>query len=407
MRRLNLNFKRATCQSWQFSHSYHKPPGNPSLTVGEINRTLRKDQISFQFKSNALLNRIDISSMPSNNPSEDRIFYAPMSDDLLLGVVDGHWSGDTSEYVSKALPEYFLKSQGSDLATKLIDTFERLDKDITSTPWRVLPELNGSLQSIKDLPESTKVRALAASQIAFSGCCALAVHISGSKVHIANTGDCRAIVGSKDAVTKRCRATALSSDQQPSNPSELHRLYNDHPGEEATVAYSRKDGVMRLLGGLMPSRCFGDSRYKYSLTDQEKIDALLVRGKVESYAYMRPNDLYTPPYLTATPEITYHDILDNDRFLVISTDGLFDSFSNQEIVNHLEDFIASNQEDQNAATYLIRMACSGRDQEYLSRMISLDSTQSRGYRDDMTVQVIFLNADTQRQLKHSVRDIKI
>lgn len=41
---------------------------------------------------------------------------------------------------------------------------------------------------------------------------------------------------------------------------------------------------------------------------------------------LAPN-YYTPPYLTARPEVVHHRLTPRDRFLVIASDGLWDLVS--------------------------------------------------------------------------------
>jgi len=58
---------------------------------------------------------------------------------------------------------------------------------------------------------------------------------------------------------------------------------------------------------------------------------------------------YTPPYITATPEVSVHSLQAGDEFLVLATDGLWDRLSNEEVVN-----IIANRTTENVCTTLIR-----------------------------------------------------
>lgn len=73
----------------------------------------------------------------------------------------------------------------------------------------------------------------------------------------------------------------------------------------------------RLLGLLMPFRAFGDVKFKWSIELQKRV---LESGpdqlhENEHTKFIPPN-YHTPPYLTAEPEITYHKLRPQDRFLV-------------------------------------------------------------------------------------------
>lgn len=85
----------------------------------------------------------------------------------------------------------------------------------------------------------------------------------------------------------------------------------------------------------MPLRAFGDVRFKWSRELQQSILASLESGvdldSLNLYQYTPPNYL-TPPYLDVAPEMTYHKLRPQDRFLILGTDGLWDELGNEEAV---------------------------------------------------------------------------
>lgn len=403
----------------QFKRKFFQS-GTPNLSSIEISKILQKNQKSLKIRSNVSdakdILRIDSSSVGSNVNNEDSWFQRILDPDeaVFLGVLDGisyllvlvypsflgHWDADCSRHASIALPNYLQKirslSQNKSLEkADLVQAFLQLDRDILRLPWRLVKDLDSmSIPDIKSLDKETRWEVLRKAMPAFTGSCALVTHIKDSQIHIAHAGDCRAVLGSFDPFSKSWKARALTEDHQPSNLRELSRLQNEHPGEEDTVAFSSSgNGPLRVLGGLMPSRAFGDARYKWSLEDQEKIDALLSGLPLGSYSWLRPHYLQTPPYMTAKPDIATHKITELDQFLVISTDGLFDVFTNRDIVRHLSNYLKVEDNQENAATYLIRCAIeNGKGQEFLSQMLSMEPKESRKWRDDMTVQVVFFKS---------------
>ena len=84
----------------------------------------------------------------------------------------------------------------------------------------------------------------------YQGSCALTTCIVSNQLYLANTGDCRAVLGSK--IDGKWTATALTVDQTANNADEMIRVFKAHPGERVI-----RHG--RLLGGLMPLRSFGDA----------------------------------------------------------------------------------------------------------------------------------------------------
>ena len=327
--------------------------------------------------------------------------------------MDGHWSNHCSQLVSYALPQVIkrlLAKRGSINAQDLGNAFQLLDSAILKLPWKALPELDTNIDAIKSLPREQKLAILRACMPAFAGSCALVSHIMDNSLHIAHAGDCRAVMGSFDAEKNVWKLRAMTEDHQPSNLRELARLNSEHPGEDDTVAFSGAGGPLRILGGLMPSRAFGDARYKWSLEDQEKIDALLLKENgIDSNSWLRPRFLFTPPYITATPEILKYSISSTgDRFLVMATDGLFDMLTNRDIVRIISNYIRFESENtkENAATYLIRNAVEmGRGQEFLSRMLTLEPRLARRYRDDISVQVIFFQSSQVLEYGNELEEI--
>lgn len=83
----------------------------------------------------------------------------------------------------------------------------------------------------------------------------------------------------------------------------------------------------------MPLRAFGDVQFKWSLELQQSILASLKSGVDLDSATLRhytPPNYTSPPYLDATPEIIYHELRPQDRFLILGTDGLWDELGNEE-----------------------------------------------------------------------------
>lgn len=58
------------------------------------------------------------------------------------------------------------------------------------------------------------------------------------------------------------------------------------------------------------------------------------------------------PYLSCTPSILHHRLSSSDRFLVLSSDGLYQYFSNEEVVAHVTWFM-ENVPEGDPAQYLI------------------------------------------------------
>ncbi|CAK7225863.1 Protein phosphatase 2C 2 [Sporothrix bragantina] len=138
-----------------------------------------------------------------------------------------------------------------------------------------------------------------------SGCTACVGLITDDKIYCANAGDSRAVLGVKG------RAKPLSFDHKPQNDGEKARI---------TAAGGFVD-FGRVNGNLALSRAIGDFEFKKSaeLPPEQQI-------------------------VTAYPDVTVHDLGDNDEFLVIACDGIWDCQSSQAVVEFVRRGIAAKQD---------------------------------------------------------------
>ena len=176
-------------------------------------------------------------------------------------------------------------------------------------------------------------------QPALSGSCALlSFYDSQSKtLRVACTGDSRAVLGRRSASGK-WTATPLSEDQTGGNPNEARRMRSEHPGEDGVI----RNG--RVLGGLEPTRAFGDAVYKWSRD---------VASKLRSSFFGRsPSPLLkTPPYVTAEPVVTATKIQpDQGDFVVLATDGLWEMLTNEEVVGLVGQWIETQAKSSPSAS---------------------------------------------------------
>ncbi|WFD30757.1 [pyruvate dehydrogenase (acetyl-transferring)]-phosphatase [Malassezia sp. CBS 17886] len=277
----------------------------------------------------------------------------------------------------------------------IVKGFRGLDKEIVNTPQELLKQYELSLaanatkmdsgdkpaNSLSSLASSvwptvidtsssspffTGSRSSAYESLlpALSGSCALMVYIDSARrdVYVANTGDSRAVAGYWDERNDRWEVEALTVDQTGRNPDEVKRIQREHPADEASTVIQRG----RVLGGLEPTRAFGDARYKWDSGTQGRIyDAFLPRGSTA--ARPPPRGLKTPPYVTAEPVVGWRRVhlaspregsdaatsapeslvaaaeglasslgatapTRELRFIIMATDGLWDLMSNQEAV---------------------------------------------------------------------------
>ena len=421
------------------------------ITPEQATQKLRKTEESYLVGRGRGVVRYDVVQIPSNNPIEDdhaeKIVEVPQSvtpppagsassDWMFWGVFDGHSGWTTSAKLRQVLISYVARELNNTYKSALTDpsltvpTPQSIDTAIKRGFLALDHEIVHA--SVNKITTNTKQKAAAAEVLApaLSGACALlSFYDSSSKLfRVACTGDSRAVLGRKNPATGKWTATPLSEDQTGGTPSEMVRLRAEHPGEENVVHRGR------ILGGLEPSRAFGDAGYKWSREVQERMKKFFL-GKSPSPI------LKTPPYVTAEPIITTTkvDPAQGD-FVVLATDGLWEMLTNEEVVGLVGKWLEENQsstnsessttswvksffssqgktlpvekpavasteggegqraplrqtqwdvkttddrfvvEDKNVATHLVRNALGGRDRDMVCGLLTLVSPYARRYR---------------------------
>ena len=136
-----------------------------------------------------------------------------------------------------------------------------------------------------------------------AGCTAVVACVRGSQLVVANAGDSRAVLCRNGA------ALPLSEDHKPALERESSRI-------EQAGGWVTAQG--RINGNLNLSRALGDLKYK---------------GNAE-----------LPPsaqIITAEPDVRAHTLTEQDEFLVLACDGIWDCMSNQEVVDFVRERLPS------------------------------------------------------------------
>ncbi|KAJ0066172.1 hypothetical protein NL108_001409, partial [Boleophthalmus pectinirostris] len=312
----------------------------------------------FDGKNVSAVAGFESNQLPANAPIEDRRSAATclQTRGMLLGVFDGHAGCACAQALSERLFYYIAVSllphdtlceleaaveAGRALSPILQwhkhpnDYFSReaqmLYFNSLRTYWQELIDLTNPgevpdtrealLNAFKRLDNDMSLEAQVGDpnaflhywvlRVAFSGATACVAHIDGPDLFIANSGDARAVLGVQEE-DGTFSAHTLSHDHNAQNENEVARIRSEHPPSERKTVI-RQD---RLLGLLMPFRAFGDVKFKWSIELQKRV---LESGpdqlhENEHTKFIPPN-YHTPPYLTAEPEITYHRLRPQDRFL--------------------------------------------------------------------------------------------
>jgi len=197
-----------------------------------------------------------------------------------FGVYDGHGGDKVAIYTGEHLHEIVTKQE----AWKSGDLKKALQDGFLATDRAIL----------SDPKYEEEV----------SGCTATVAVLSKDKIYCANSGDSRTVLGVKG------RAKPLSFDHKPQNDAEKARIQ----AAGGFVDFGRVNGNLAL------SRAIGDFEFKKSadLPPEQQI-------------------------VTAFPDVEIHDINEDDEFLVVACDGIWDCQSSQAVVEFVRRGIVAKQ----------------------------------------------------------------
>jgi serine/threonine protein phosphatase PrpC len=258
---------------------------------------------------------------------------------IFLGVCDGHgmFGHDVSGYLVNHLPQNLNASLKKD-DIKSISNSEDYPKisDITSLTF---VQTNINIVN-DDNVDST-----------FSGTTCSSLIFCPTKIISANVGDSRCVVGKFDG--KNWKAKNLTRDHKPNEEDEKKRIiekggriesYKDEDGE--FVGPERVWLKTEDVPGLAMSRSFGD-------------------------------DVAHTVGVISQPEIFEYNLVNEDKFILLASDGIWEFISSDECVNIVKDYYLKDDID-GALSYLYK--------ESSKRWIMEEEVI-----DDITLIIMFLN----------------
>ncbi|KAI1431026.1 phosphatase 2C-like domain-containing protein [Xylaria sp. CBS 124048] len=401
--------------------TYTKPP-----TLEDVTQQLNEHAFTVRGAPGDI-HRYDGAQLASNSPCEDTYLHGSFTNPFDVGnkngqwmawaVFDGHCGWQLSDLLKTQLLPFVRRSlddvrpkDESDVSDAAIH--HALKTAYTTLDDALVKSATATMES--DLPFAEKARRL---EPAYAGACALLTLFDpqSRKLHVASTGDCRAVLGQKTADGKWV-ATELSEDCTGATPSEIARIQAQFPDEPDIIRGGR-------VWGLQPSRTFGDGMWKWSKslknTLRRNYNGL---GLPSATSYKNYQD---GPYITAEPLVTTTAVPDGRPcFLILATDGLWDTMSSEQAVDLVgkwhdrlqkgalvaepekktQDFgptvLGRGQRceyedrkatfrDGNAAVHLMRNGLGGADEEMVRGALTFRYPNARDIRDDITIQVVF------------------
>lgn len=242
---------------------------------------------------------LDLSSHP--------VFQGSCSRALLAAVFDGHGGHQAAELLLALLPQQLLQQPA------------------------LLAAPAAALEAAVAACETSLLAQLASGGWEGAGSTLVAALLVDDALHVANVGDCRAVLG------KGAEATQLTRDHKPSCTIEQARIAAADP--DATIT---SDGY--LYGDLAVGRALGSPLLKRDASKRA---------------------------LVATPEMGSSSLSGAEDFLVLASDGVWDSLTNRDAVQTIRRSLASECSAEVAAAALVRRAMQLGSSDNVSALVVL------------------------------------
>jgi len=222
-------------------------------------------------------------------------------ENIYMGVCDGHgyYGHEVSGYIKENLPmdlNHALKQKNLDL----------LKDDLSSTIKECFVQENQNLLNNHQIDSD------------LSGTTCISVIYTPQKLIIANIGDSRCVLGKYDKKENKYVSENLSRDHKPTIPEEAERILKmggrirpmlDEDGE--FIGPLRVYMKEKEMPGLAMTRSFGDYFGSTAGTISE-------------------------------PEVTEHTLKEEDKFIIIASDGLYEFIESEEVVKFVGEFYKKN-----------------------------------------------------------------
>lgn len=224
----------------------------------------------------------------------------------------------TSKILENHLPTY-VNRKLDELADAELDDFEKTKNAIKSAFLQLDNEIisDGLAAVYEPIPHAEAVCRITPAE---SGSCALLTlyNPKSSTLHVANTGDSRAVLARPPCHNgTEWTSIPLSVDHTATNVDEIARINAEHPGEDSIF---RGDRFLSC----QVTRSFGDNRRKWPAE-------ALADSKNGFFGRNYMNRIPTPPYETAEPDVQSIQVQTGD-ILIIATDGFWSHMSNEDAV---------------------------------------------------------------------------
>ncbi|XP_074578202.1 putative protein phosphatase 2C 4 [Curcuma longa] len=225
-------------------------------------------------------------------------------------------------------------------------------------------------------------------ELALMGSCVLVMLMKDDDVYLMNVGDSRAVLAHKtwhehgriNELHRNSTALQLTSDHSTSIEEEVQRIRKEHPDDASAISNGRVKRTLKV------TRAFGAGFLKQPKWN----NALLEMFRIDYVG--------NSPYITCNPFLHHHKLSPKDRFLILSSDGLYQYFTNDEAVAQVETFMATTpggDPAQHLVEEVLFRAAKKAGMDF-HELFEIEQGDRRRYHDDISIIIISLEGQIWR-----------
>jgi pyruvate dehydrogenase phosphatase len=225
-----------------------------SISFAALNKCHAETNVANKSKSSYF-------SYNANDPIEDRyIFDQSVKNWKIVAVFDGHGGWNVADYASKVFVRELESSyetcaedcEAKTMTTSLFETFDKIESAALKVANHAFKFGYGNVVRV--------------------GSCALIACFNKNTILVANLGDCRAVLASKNPLIdcdtyvgpkSQYVVTRLTGEHNARVPLEVLKLKTLHPDED-NIVICKNPHACYVKGRLQLTRAFGDFYLKYS-----------------------------------------------------------------------------------------------------------------------------------------------
>mmetsp|Transcript_71213 Transcript_71213/g.82834 ORF Transcript_71213/g.82834 Transcript_71213/m.82834 type:complete len:423 (-) Transcript_71213:159-1427(-) len=323
-----------------------------------------------KLERNKLKNRFGVVQYAANKPIEDRFHTKQLEslDGYVVSVFDGHGGWQVAELAM------------NHLANDLDALLKENQKKHNNIDDCIKESLKQAFNKVEEryLEVAREAYENGFPAVARMGACGLVALVHNKRLYVANAGDCKAVLASTNEKGE-VELTKLNQKFNANSKKEQQRLKSQF--KENDIYICRKTGACYVKNILQPTRAFGDLELKYPEFNNPN-NYGLDRG------YQIPIENFKGPYITHEPDIKTFDIKPQDKYVILSSDGMWDELKK----NDVSKIVKANISDKgNMAVSLLKGTLSAiekRTNMSESELARIPQGQRRRVHDDITILVV-------------------